>query len=485
MSRVFDCVTFFNETDLLELRIKELYDHVDFFVICEADRTFRGDVKPLNFEAAQDRLSPYVDKIRYFVIDDMPEGDDPWMREHHQRHAITRSLRSLGVQNDDMVMVCDVDEIVRHEVIKTLRSSDGFFKLNMSAYNFYMNYKVQDAVWSLPYASSWRVLKDCDNISILRGNYDYILDNGICEVSSIDDAGWHFTFLGGADRVRKKLMSYSHQEDYIQRLSKAGAAEKTLVLGIDIGGRKLTQYHPVDQTFPKTVYENLSYYEEIGFCLSPMSRIRMLEDALAQQLTEHQRFEVSNRSLLGKLSGISGAMQAMLTPYSTKQFRHVGFTPPNLIEGASDFGRHWIAGAQPIKSAASLDVPHLHFDTVVMKHFREKSAYRKDNNVGWFVIPVEKFDKGCNYVASCHVWIPEGSSIEGAYLDVTGFEHLGGTNRGPSQHGCWQKIVTRARYGDRADALKQKDPHFSVVLRVNGRDGGFFYSTAWDLRLEV
>ena len=40
--RVYDCFTFFNEVELLELRLATLYDYVDFFVIIEAASTFTG-----------------------------------------------------------------------------------------------------------------------------------------------------------------------------------------------------------------------------------------------------------------------------------------------------------------------------------------------------------------------------------------------------------------------------------------------------------
>jgi hypothetical protein len=34
--KIYDCFTFYNELDLLELRLEELYDHVDHFVLVEA-----------------------------------------------------------------------------------------------------------------------------------------------------------------------------------------------------------------------------------------------------------------------------------------------------------------------------------------------------------------------------------------------------------------------------------------------------------------
>ncbi len=43
---IIDYFPFFNEAELLELRINLLKNHVDHFVICEADHTFSGLPKP-------------------------------------------------------------------------------------------------------------------------------------------------------------------------------------------------------------------------------------------------------------------------------------------------------------------------------------------------------------------------------------------------------------------------------------------------------
>ena len=49
MKKVFDVFLFFNELDILELRLKMLNDVVDFFVITECDFTFSGKPKSLIF----------------------------------------------------------------------------------------------------------------------------------------------------------------------------------------------------------------------------------------------------------------------------------------------------------------------------------------------------------------------------------------------------------------------------------------------------
>jgi len=45
MPKVYDCFTFFNELDLLEIRLNILDPYVDYFVIHESTETFSGKSK--------------------------------------------------------------------------------------------------------------------------------------------------------------------------------------------------------------------------------------------------------------------------------------------------------------------------------------------------------------------------------------------------------------------------------------------------------
>ena len=47
--KIYDCFMIYNELDLLEVRLEELYDVVDYFVISEGEHTFSGKEKQLCF----------------------------------------------------------------------------------------------------------------------------------------------------------------------------------------------------------------------------------------------------------------------------------------------------------------------------------------------------------------------------------------------------------------------------------------------------
>jgi len=60
---IYDCFTFYNELDLLEIRLNILDKHVDRFVLVEATRTHQNKEKPLFFEQNKKRVQKFSDKI--------------------------------------------------------------------------------------------------------------------------------------------------------------------------------------------------------------------------------------------------------------------------------------------------------------------------------------------------------------------------------------------------------------------------------------
>src|SRR5947208_2297917 len=113
---IYDCFTFFNELDLLEIRLNVLTEIVDRFVLVEAHQTHQGEHKPLYFAENRARFHRYNDKIIHVVVDGFPpDAVSPWDRENHQRNCIARGL--AGARLGDTVLISDADEIPRPELI--------------------------------------------------------------------------------------------------------------------------------------------------------------------------------------------------------------------------------------------------------------------------------------------------------------------------------------------------------------------------------
>lgn len=65
---IIDCFPYFNEKELLELRIRLLYTKVDRFIITEADHTHSGKPKELTLLETLKRIDVPLDKILYVPV---------------------------------------------------------------------------------------------------------------------------------------------------------------------------------------------------------------------------------------------------------------------------------------------------------------------------------------------------------------------------------------------------------------------------------
>lgn len=219
--KIYDCFTYFNEDQLLKLRFETLWETVDYFVICEATRTHTGKEKPINFQL--EKFEKYKSKIRYLLIDSYPfETDDPWVYENYQRNFLINGL--LDAADDDWIMISDLDEIPNPDSIGKFNPSlylRGSF--HQHAFLYYLNNRVMRGstpfIWTLPKITTFRALRDlfkCPEevrnyrgTGLLRGVKKFFIKK---KTQSILDGGWHFTWMGGVERILLKMDSIAHQE---------------------------------------------------------------------------------------------------------------------------------------------------------------------------------------------------------------------------------------------------------------------------------
>ena len=114
---VYDCFQFFNELDILKLRLHVMAPVVDRFVISEATETFSGQPKPLYYEENKEMFSEFADKIIHVVVDDTPPGYTH-DRDTFQKNAVGRGL--AGCTDEDIILFSDLDEIPNPEKVKEI-----------------------------------------------------------------------------------------------------------------------------------------------------------------------------------------------------------------------------------------------------------------------------------------------------------------------------------------------------------------------------
>lgn len=269
---IIDCFPFFNELDLLEIRLHELSEVVDCFVLAEATLTHSGKPKPLYYQENQDRFKDFHEKIRVVTVEDMPMTDqqiqaaitpqdrkwlatgyqlgDDWVRERFQRNALMRGLDGFG--DDDLIIIGDADEIVRASVVERFPEiiRDGSNAVEQKLHTCYFNWQCTNMPW---WGSKVLKRRFFDNPSEHRFHTP--------ASSYIYDGGWHFNFLGGADAIREKIKSYAHQEFNDPKvLDNINWRLKEMK---DVLGR-LYEYKlvPLDGHFPKYILENLDRFDQ-------------------------------------------------------------------------------------------------------------------------------------------------------------------------------------------------------------------------------
>ena len=146
---IIDCFPFFNELDVLELRLNILDEVVDKFILVEASKTQTKLDKPFYFEENKNRYSKFLDKIIHVKIEDYPK-EDGWAMENFQRNCIQLGLEKLNLTINDIIAISDVDEIWDPLVIKNLDNlldQYKFLSVGMNYFVFYLNLITVDKKW--------------------------------------------------------------------------------------------------------------------------------------------------------------------------------------------------------------------------------------------------------------------------------------------------------------------------------------------------
>ena len=206
--KIYDCFPFFNELELLELRLAMLDDVVDRFVLVEATQSHTGAEKPLFFAENRMRFHRYLDKIEHVIVRDLPNTKEPWERDRYQRNAILRGL--AHVCKEDLVLLSDVDEIPRPESIHLLTGEGRCLRLletdpivlTQGLYYYYVN--------CLDPLEPWH-----GTIAIRAENFAMVPDELRTlrfRLPRLSDGGWHFTYLGGIEKIIEKLHAKAEQD---------------------------------------------------------------------------------------------------------------------------------------------------------------------------------------------------------------------------------------------------------------------------------
>lgn len=280
---VYDCFQFFNELDILLLRMKVMNDVVDKFVISESTVTFSGVSKPLYFQENKEMFAEFSHKIIHQVVDDSPMGPetDAFMRDSHQKCAVARALKDA--KPEDVIIFSDVDEIPNPDAVRrVLENFDDSKIYALAQRNFYCYLDMEEKSGNLLSVTGefdgftgrdrkWLGTKICKYSMLEKYTTEQLRDKEQKHLMvRVPDGGWHFSYMGGSknqsveQRVKHKIKSAAHQE-YNNR-STLFKVKKNIKNQQDILGREADfRIVPIDETFPVYLREHLEEYSYLRY----------------------------------------------------------------------------------------------------------------------------------------------------------------------------------------------------------------------------
>ena len=221
--RIYDAFQFFNELDMLEIRLHELENVVYRFILVEATRTHSNHPKPLHFALNKDRFAPFRDKIIHIVVDDLPNSTNAWVLENFQRNAILRGLNEA--HPNDLVVIADVDEIPASYVLDALRRCDGPTSPTW-LYSRFFNFRFE---WE--FLGQWKHPQAVRYANLLASNAGAVTPQEVRmgamtpSHTKVESAGWHCSFFTDAGGVVDKVRAFTHQE-LNREVSRPGARRR-------------------------------------------------------------------------------------------------------------------------------------------------------------------------------------------------------------------------------------------------------------------
>lgn len=241
---IWDCFTYNGEDDLVKIRCQELVGLGVRHVLIESNYTFTGKWKELKYNKNLN------DNIEYFVANHLPNNGNAWDNEKAQRNYILNALKILGASDNDIVIISDVDEIIKSSVIGNYTPISTLTALKMDTYRYYYNCLEGHQNWNMARIMNFSYLKEKSPDEVRNSGFERVIDN----------AGWHFSYMGGYEKIIEKIESFSHTELNTEEF-KSKLFDKYQNCQ-SLFGDDYWSVVPVNVDFPKEILNNFDYYKK-------------------------------------------------------------------------------------------------------------------------------------------------------------------------------------------------------------------------------
>ena len=279
--RIIDCFCFFRELDFLEIRLRELSEIVDRFVLVENIWDFAGNPKPLFFQQNKHLFEDYLGRIEHIIVEDRPHDEgERFAFQHLQRDHIVRGLGD--VDGNDLVLISDVDEIPTIEALEAaqqiLTSKDAFIIFLMRHHALRLNLKSPGMVITGSRMTRRARLRSPHVVRRLKRAYWKKMPDWLDQIPAmfnafvatgrplrrykIDDAGWHLNSMGNADLLDAKWASFKKDERGIGDVSWAESIGSMLEGDTEVAAAMGLERVPLSE-LPKTIADDPARYAHL------------------------------------------------------------------------------------------------------------------------------------------------------------------------------------------------------------------------------
>lgn len=267
--KIIDAFCFFNELDMLELRLNILSPYVDQFIIVEADHTFAGKPKASCFAANRERFASFAHKITHHIthidtsamdFSSRPErcdrSTDFWKVEYAQRNAIADALKSFAPS--DLAIASDVDEIPSPAAIERIRHSAWRQALVRTVPHIF---RQEEFFYN---AANLRDEPCLGSIITSCGNFIRFTPQRFRSkrkrLPKIANGGYHFSYFMTPELIANKISSFSHQEFNTDTYKSETRIADCISEGRDLFNRPIKSKTVGLDHFPPEVRQHLIKY---------------------------------------------------------------------------------------------------------------------------------------------------------------------------------------------------------------------------------
>ena len=233
--RIFDCFMYYDEELILDLRLNQLKNHVDYFVICESKFYHNGNKRDLKFNIKN--YKRFEDKIIYLIQENPPDNlhkinnfDDETTKAHkiihnaHVRENYQRNILEKGIvkaNDDDLILVSDVDEIPNLNNLNFFNVKKNIVIFEQDIFYYKFNRFLNGFTWYGTKACKKKILispqwlRDIKNRNFKFWRLDcFFSKKKYINKIYVKNGGWHFSNIKKAEDIELKLNSYLHYTDF-------------------------------------------------------------------------------------------------------------------------------------------------------------------------------------------------------------------------------------------------------------------------------